>query len=160
MTGRTALSEQQQGFFDALRSGNWETPPGIRNLGITPHLWLKEVSYGRVYYEWPNDGSRDINSGRVFGGWVAALSDHIVSMTMASALEDGEWFTTMELTTRMFRPMQEGVIGIEGRLINRGRTTGFVEAQFRDTRGKLVAMATATKAIRTMDELKGPGATR
>jgi hypothetical protein len=25
-------------------------------------------------------------------------------MTMASALEDGEWFTTTELTTRMFRP--------------------------------------------------------
>ena len=104
-----------------------------------------------VIYEWPNDGSRDIESGRVFGGWISALADHIVSMTMASALEDGEWFTTTELTTRMFRPMQGGLIRIEGRLINRGRTTGFVEADFFQENGKLAARASAAKAIRFRD---------
>ncbi len=155
---RTVLSSQQQVFFDRLKSGEWAPPPGIANLGITPQLWLKQVSYGRIVYEWPNDGSRDIGPGRVFGGWIAALSDHIVSMTMASALEDGEWFTTTELTTRMFRPMQQGLIRIEGCLINRGRTTGFVEADFTDTRGKLVARASAAKAIRAMEELRGPEA--
>ncbi|MEO0983483.1 MAG: PaaI family thioesterase [Pseudomonadota bacterium] len=154
MTDRTELSAQQAEFFQRLKSGEWELPPGLRNQGVRPDLWLKEVSYGRLVYEWPNDGSRDINSGRVFGGWVAALSDHIVSMTMASALEDGEWFTTMELTTRMFRPMQKGLIRVEGRLINRGRTTGFVEARFTSEDGKLVAMATATKAIRALEELR------
>ena len=153
---RTELSKQQQAFFDALMSGEWDLPPGLRNLGIDPQSWLKSVSYGRVHYEWPNEGDRDINSGRVFGGWVAALSDHIVSMTMASALEDGEWFTTMELTTRMFRPMQKGLIKVHGRLINRGRTTGYVEANYTDERGKLIAQATAMKAIRTMAELDGP----
>ena len=88
------LSKQQAEFFKNLRSETWSPPKGIRNLGIIPHLWLKEVSYGKVVYEWPNDGSRDIESGRVFGGWISALADHIVSMTMASALEDWEWFTT------------------------------------------------------------------
>ena len=151
---RTDLSKQQQGFFDQLRSGEWELPPGLRNLGIRPDLWLKEVSYGRVYYEWPNDGSRNIDTGRVFGGWVAGLSDHIVSMTMASALEDGEWFTTMELTTRMFRPMMEGLIKVEGRLISRGRTTGYVEAKYTDEAGRLIAQANSMKAIRTRDELQ------
>ncbi|MBT6481209.1 MAG: PaaI family thioesterase, partial [Gammaproteobacteria bacterium] len=91
---------------------------------------------------------RDIEDERVFGGWIAALADHIVSMTMASALEDGEWFTTTELTTRMFRPMQGGIIRIEGRLVNRGRTTGFVEADFFQKNGKLAARASAAKAIR------------
>jgi len=52
------------------------------------------------------------NRAGVFGGWISALADHIVSMTMASALEDGEWFTTTELTTRMFRPMQVGLIRV------------------------------------------------
>ncbi len=152
---RTQLSPEQDIFFAALKNGDWEPPIGLRNLGITPHLWLKDVSYGRTLYEWPNTGERDIGSGRVFGGWIAALSDHIVSMTMASALEDGEWFTTTELTTRMFRPMQHGLIRIEGRLINRGRTTGFVEADFTDQRGKLVARASAAKAIRSREELLG-----
>lgn len=142
------LSKQQAEFFKNLRSETWSPPKGIRNLGIIPHLWLKEVSYGKVVYEWPNDGSRDIESGRVFGGWISALADHIVSMTMASALEDGEWFTTTELTTRMFRPMQVGLIRVEGRLVNRGRMTGFVEADFFQENGKLAARASAAKAIR------------
>ena len=48
---RTALSKQQVEFFRNLRSADGELPPGIRNLGIKPHLWLKEVSYGRDIYE-------------------------------------------------------------------------------------------------------------
>lgn len=151
-TERTELSKQQAEFFRNLTSPDGQLPPGIRNLGIKPHLWLKEVSYGRVVYEWPNDGGRDIQKDRVFGGWIAALADHIVSMAMASALEDGEWFTTTELTTRMFRPMQSGAIRIEAQVINRGRSTGFVEANFFLENGKLAAKASAAKAIRARGE--------
>ncbi len=150
---RTELSAQQQAFFDALHTGAWDMPLGIKNMGIRPQDWLKEVSYGRVRYEWPNDGSRDIGPDRVFGGWVAGLSDHIVSMTMASALEDGEWFTTTELQTRLFRPVGPGLITIEGRLISRGKTSGFVEADWRDEKGRHLVRVSAAKAIRTRDEL-------
>lgn len=153
---RTELSSQQSAFFKSLKDGSWEMPAGLKNMGIRPDLWLKDVSYGRTLYEWPNDGSRDINSGRVFGGWMAGFSDHIVSMTMASALEDGEWFTTMELQTRIFRPVGLGLITIEGRLVSRGRTTGFVEADWKDEKGRHLARISAAKAIRTMDELGGP----
>ena len=157
---RTELSKQQEQFFDQLRNDQWEKPPGIRNLGIRPEEWLKEVRYGYVYFEWPNDGSRDINTERVFGGWVAGLSDHIVSMTMASALEDGEWFTTTELQTRIFRPVPHGTIKIEGRLVSRGRTTGFVEADWHDERGRHLVRVSAAKAIRTMEELRGQPLTK
>ncbi|PKP80533.1 MAG: PaaI family thioesterase [Alphaproteobacteria bacterium HGW-Alphaproteobacteria-18] len=150
---RTQMSAQQEAFFTRLRSGEWELPPGIANLGIRPQDWLKEVSYGHVYYEWPNDGSRDIGPDRVFGGWVAGLSDHIVSMTMASALEEGEWFTTTELQTRIFRPVPNGLITIKGTLISRGRTSGFVEADWRDEKGRHLVRVSAAKAIRTMEEL-------
>ncbi|MEL8055011.1 MAG: PaaI family thioesterase [Pseudomonadota bacterium] len=155
MPERTALSAQQEQFFTNLRSGTWELPAGIKNLGIQPQDWLKDVRYGFVRYEWPNDGSRDIQPDRVFGGWVAGLSDHIVSMAMASALEDGEWFTTTELQTRIFRPVPNGLIHIEGRLVSRGRSTGFVEADWRDEKGRHLVRISAAKAIRTMDEL-GP----
>jgi uncharacterized protein (TIGR00369 family) len=154
---RTELSAQQSAFFARLRSGEWELPPGIRNLGIRPQDWLKEVSYGRVLYQWPNIGDRDIQPDRVFGGWVAGLSDHIVSMTMASALDDGEWFTTMELQTRILRPVPNGLITIEGRLVSRGKTTGLVEADWRDEKGRHLARITAAKAIRAMAELRPGG---
>lgn len=149
--GKT-LSRQQEAFFKTLKTGEWDFPAGIRNQGIEPHNWLKEVSYGYTRYEWPNEGQRDISMGRVFGGWIAALSDHIVSMTMASALDDDEWFTTTELTTRMLRPMTHGLIIIEGNLISRGRNTGFVEAEWRNEDGKLIAKAAAAKAIRKADD--------
>lgn len=150
---RTHLSTQQETFFANLRSGDWQLPAGIQNLGIRPQDWLKEVHYGYVRYEWPNEGDRDISEGRVFGGWVAGFSDHIVSMCMASALENGEWFTTTELQTRIFRPVPHGLITIEGRLVSRGRTTGFVEADWRDEKGRHLARISAAKAIRTRDEL-------
>jgi len=153
---RTELSSQQAEFFKRLKTGEWEMPPGLKSMGIRPDLWLKEVTYGRTLYEWPNEGTRDINSGRVFGGWVAGFSDHIVSMTMASALDDGEWFTTMELQTRIFRPVGLGLITIEGRLVSRGRTTGFVEADWKDENGRHLARISAAKAIRKMEELGGP----
>ena len=154
---RTEMSVQQTEFFGRLKAGTWDFPPGIKNLGIRPDLWLKEVSYGHTRYAWPNTGDRDIGDQRVFGGWVAGLSDHIVSMTMASALEDGEWFTTMELQTRILRPVPHGLITIEGRLVSRGRTTGLVEADGRDEKGRHLARVTAAKAIRSMEELR-PGA--
>ena len=154
---RTELSAQQEAFFARLRSGEWELPNDIRNLGIKPHEWLKEVSYGYTRYEWPNTGDRDIQPDRVFGGWVAGLSDHIVSMTMASALDDGEWFTTMELQTRILRPVPNGLITIEGRLISRGKTTALVEADWRDDKGRHLARITAAKAIRSMAELRPAG---
>jgi uncharacterized protein (TIGR00369 family) len=151
---RTELSDQQKAFFARLKDGEWDMPVALKNLGITPHLWLKEVRYGYTRYEWPNTGDRDIQEGRVFGGWVAALSDHIVSMTMASALENGEWFTTMDLQTRILRPVPHGIITIEGRLVSRGRTTGLVEADWRDEKGRHLARITAAKAIREMTELR------
>jgi hypothetical protein len=33
---RTELSDQQKAFFDRLKSGKWELPPGIRNHGHPP----------------------------------------------------------------------------------------------------------------------------
>lgn len=150
---RTHLSGQQEKFFADIMSGEWALPNGVQSLGIKPREWLKEVRYGFVRYEWHNSGDRDIQPGRVFGGWVAGLSDHIVSMAMASALEDGEWFTTTELQTRIFRPVPNGLTHIEGRLVSRGRTTGFVEADWRDDKGRHLARISAAKAIRTFDEL-------
>jgi acyl-coenzyme A thioesterase PaaI-like protein len=78
-------------------------------------------------------------------------------MTMASALDDGEWFTTMELQTRILRPVPNGLITIEGRLVSRGKTTALVEADWRDDKGRHLARITAAKAIRAMSELRPGG---
>ncbi len=132
-------------------------PKGIASLGIRPDLWLKEVAPGRVRYVWPNGGERDIAPGRAFGGWVAGLSDHIVSICMFSALKSGENFTTQDLQVKLFRPVGHGDVTITADVVNRSRTTGYVEAEWRNADGKLAAKVLAWKAIRPESELARPG---
>jgi acyl-coenzyme A thioesterase PaaI-like protein len=131
-----------------LRFMSGELPPAHRNMGIRPDLWCKEAEVGRVLFRWPNDGSRDINDGRVFGGWIAALSDNIVSMCMATALEPGEGFTTQDLQVKIFRPVSGDIIEIEAWVKNRSKTTGYVEAEWRLPNGKIAAKILSWKAIR------------
>ncbi|MEM9667808.1 MAG: PaaI family thioesterase [Pseudomonadota bacterium] len=128
-------------------------PKGIQSLGIRPDLWLKKLEPGRVTYVWPNSGERDISPGRAFGGWVAGFSDHIVSICMFSALKDGEAFTTQDLQVKLFRPVGHGDVTITAEVKNRSRTTGYVEAEWRNTDGKLAAKVLSWKAIRTEAEL-------
>src|SRR5262245_39703312 len=133
-------------------SGN--LPPAHRAMGIRPDLWVKEMGIGRILVRWPNDGSRDINDGRVFGGWIAALSDNIVSMCMATALEPGEGFTTQDLQIKIFRPVSGPEIEIEAKVVNRSKTTGYVEADWRLPNGKLAAKILSWKAIRPVETFK------
>lgn len=137
-----------------------ELPPAHRNMGLRPDLWVKEVEIGRILMRWPNDGSRDIQGGRVFGGWVAALSDNLVSMCMSTALQPGEGFTTQDLQVKFFRPITQGLIEIEAWVKNRSKTTGYVEAEWRLPNGKLAAKVLSWKAIRpaeAMQERPAPG---
>jgi acyl-coenzyme A thioesterase PaaI-like protein len=136
--------------YDAL-------PPAHRNMGVRPDLWLKEAEVGRVLYRWPNDGSRDIAPGRVYGGWISGLSDNIVSLCMATALEEGENFTTLDLQVKIFRPVGPGEIEIEAWVRNRSRTTGYVEADWRLPNGKLAARVLTWKAIRPAETLAPRG---
>jgi acyl-coenzyme A thioesterase PaaI-like protein len=130
-----------------------DLPPAHQAMGIRPDLWVKEVEVGRVLVSWPNDGSRDIGGGRVFGGWVGALSDNIVSMCMATALEEGEGFTTQDLQIKLFRPVMGTPIAIEARVVNRSRTTGYVEAEWRLPDGKLAVKVLSWKAVRPAEAL-------
>ena len=128
-----------------------DLPPAHRNMGIRPDLWVKEAEVGRVLVHWPNDGSRDINDGRVFGGWIAALSDNIVSMCMSTALEPGEGFTTQDLQVKIFRPVSGALIEIEAWVKNRSKTTGYVEAEWRLPNRKIAAKVLSWKAIRPVE---------
>ena len=148
-TGFDALPPHVQARVKRFLSG--ELPPAHQNMGIRPDLWVKEVGVGRILVRWPNDGSRDINDGRVFGGWIAALSDNIVSMCMATALEPGEGFTTQDLQVKIFRPVSGAEIEIEAKVVNRSKTTGYVEAEWRLPNGKLAAKILSWKAIRPVE---------
>jgi acyl-coenzyme A thioesterase PaaI-like protein len=131
-----------------------ELPPAHRNMGIRPDLWVAEAEVGRILFRWPNDGSRDIFDARVFGGWVAALSDNVVSMCMSTALEPGEGFTTQDLQVKFFRPVTGDLIEIEAWVKNRSKTIGYVEAEWRLPNGKVAVKVLSWKAIRPAESFQ------
>jgi acyl-coenzyme A thioesterase PaaI-like protein len=67
---------------------------------------------------------------------------------MVTALEPGEGFTTQDLQIKIFRPVSGAEIEIEARVVNRSRTTGYVEAEWRLPNGKIAAKILSWKAIR------------
>lgn len=148
--------QQFHGFLKGIASGDFpQKPQGLKKLGIMPEHWMRHIEPGHVRYVWPNDGSHDIQPNRTFGGWVGALSDHVVSICMFSALEEGEAFTTQDLQIKLFRPVSQGDIFIEAHVVNRSRSTGYVEAEWKNADGKLLVKVIAWKAIRSVEAIHG-----
>ena len=61
-----------------------------------------------------------------------------------SSLGEGESFTTVELKIKYFRPVLQGRLTAEARLIKSGPTLGYIECDITDQRGKHVAKAAST----------------
>jgi len=126
-----------------LADGEGE-PPHVRNLGLPyPSSW----SPGRVTARWTVEPRFFHEHGALFGGFLAALSDHALAMVTMSVLEDGELFSTSDLRTSFFRPVTAGSLDIEATVVHRGRSMVQAEVVFTREDGKLVGKATATQVV-------------
>ena len=88
---------------------------------------------------------------------VVFTTDHVVSICMFSALTDGEAFTTQDLQIKLFRPVGHGDIIIDAHVVNRSKSTGYIEAEWRNSNGKLLVKVLAWKAIRSVEAIHGRG---
>lgn len=130
--------------LDAITAGTETGAPFLDTL-ILPKL----VSWdpGKASLQWDIDPATHNYAGVVFGGQLALMADRAAALTAITVLEDHEHFTTSDLRTSFFRPVIEGSLRIEGRVVYRGRQIVQVEAEFIDDRGKLVAKAVATQHL-------------
>ena len=71
--------------------------------------------------------------------------------------ELGEAFTTQDLQIKLFRPVGHGDIIIDAHVVNRSKSTGYIEAEWRNSDGKLLVKVLAWKAIRTVEAIHGRG---
>jgi uncharacterized protein (TIGR00369 family) len=67
-----------------------------------------------------------------------------MGMAFASTLGPEESFTTVELKINFFRPVWEARLRAEGRVVQRGRTIGYMECTVTDEENRLVAKAAST----------------
>jgi uncharacterized protein (TIGR00369 family) len=117
-----------------------EAPPSPigRLLGFV----LKVIEPGRAVFEMQADERHHNPMGTLHGGVYCDLAD--AAMGYASTLAEAETFTTVELKINFFRPVRQGRLTAEARVVKAGGTLGYVECDVTDQAGKLVARASST----------------
>jgi len=82
--------------------------------------------------------------GTVHGGILCDLADLAMGMAFLTTLGEGEGLATVELKINYLRPVRDGKLTAEAKVLHRGRSTGLVECDVWDAGGKRVARASST----------------
>ena len=140
--------------LDRLRRwGNGELPPPpvAQLIGFN----LVEAELGHVVFEMQASQKHANPMGTLHGGILCDLADAAMGCAMASSLEEGESFTTLDLTTKFFKPIWNARLKAVGRLTKRTRTLGLVECEVTDDGGSLVAKVFSSCMVLRGDEARG-----
>jgi len=93
--------------------------------------------------------------GTLHGGVLCDVADAAMGFAFASTLGAGESFTTVELKINYLRPVREARLRAEGRVVQRGRTVGYVECDVTDENGKLIAKSSSTCLVLRGEQAAG-----
>jgi len=92
----------------------------------------KEIAEGRATVTFSVEPRHANPMGTLHGGILCDIADAAMGMAFASTLAPEESFTTVELKINFFRPVWEARLAAEGRVVQRGRTMGYVECEITD----------------------------
>src|SRR4030095_9002711 len=123
-----------------LVDGTRPPPPIATLIGFT----LTAVSPGEAVSELVADRPHADTSGALHGGALCHIPDAAMVIAYASTLAEGETFATIELKINFLKPVWTAKLRAIGRLVKRGKTTGFVECDITDDQESLVARASST----------------
>jgi uncharacterized protein (TIGR00369 family) len=131
-----------QKYLDDWLVGKVE-PPITKLLGIH----LLEYSGGMARADMTASGRHHNPMGVLHGGILCDLADAAMGAAIASALLEGETFSTVELHIHYFRVVREGRLTATGKVIRRGGSTAYIECEIVDGQNYLVAKAASTCLI-------------
>lgn len=118
-------------------------------IGDTLGFHLVEVDKGRVALTGRPDRRSYNLIGSVHGGWAAAILDSALALSVLSALEADQGFTTVDIRINYLRPLtiETGEVRAEGRVLQAGRRLAYAEAKLVDASGKLICHGTGSCLI-------------
>jgi uncharacterized protein (TIGR00369 family) len=93
--------------------------------------------------------------GTLHGGIICDIADAAMGIAVGSTIEPGQSFTTIELKINFFRPVWSTKLTAEANVVQRGKTTAYIECTVRDQADKLVAKAVSTCMILHGDRAQG-----
>jgi uncharacterized protein (TIGR00369 family) len=86
-------------------------------------------------------------AGNVLGAFVAAMLYDTVGPALLATLEPDQFQSTLGLNVNFLRPVRPGRVIGKGRVVHRDGDLAFLEASLLDSRGILIATATATARV-------------
>ena len=116
---------------------------------------LDEAGSGRSVLSMQSGPQHANPMGTLHGGVLCDLADAAMGIAFATTLAPEESFTTMTLSINFFRPVWQARLRAEGRVVNRGKSVGYVECEVTDQDGKAVAKAHSTCMVLRADRARG-----
>ncbi len=126
-----------------MKEGKEEPPPIMRTLGME----VVQFGEGKAILTMKVDNRFHNPMGTLHGGIMTDLADASMGVATMSTLGDEESFTTLELKMNFLRPVKEGELTAESRVLHRGRTIALTESVLKNGEGKEVARAIATQMV-------------
>jgi len=128
--------------YDFLKkglTGELAIAPSLETIGAT----LVSVEKGQVVFEVQGAEFQYNPLGTVNGGVISTVLDFAIGCTLLSTLEIGETFTSLDLKVNFLRKITVDTprLYTQTKMIHKGRTTAYLEAELRDQEGKLYAHA-------------------
>jgi len=127
MTGLEAMT--------AIATGQVPPPP----IGDLVGIKLVEVKPGESVFTLQADGRHANPMGTLHGGVLCDLGDGAMGAAVATTLDEGQTYTTLELKVNFFKPVWKQALTARGRVVKRTRRLAYAEADVLDEQGSLVA---------------------
>jgi uncharacterized protein (TIGR00369 family) len=115
-------------------------PPIAKLIGFE----VVEIGNGRAIGSLQAGPQHANPMGTLHGGVLCDIADAAMGMAFASTLAPEESFTTIALSINFFRPVWQARLKAEARVINRGKSVGYLECDVTDQDGKHIARANST----------------
>ncbi|MCB8818338.1 PaaI family thioesterase [Desulfosporosinus shakirovi] len=119
---------------------NMPIPSIARLIGFN----IVEIGEGRAVMELEVEKRHCNPMGTLHGGVICDVADAAMGMAYYSTLGEGESFTTIELKVNFLKPVREGLLRAEARVIKGGKTMGLLQCEVTDSKNSLVAFTTST----------------
>lgn len=126
--------------MQALASGSAPEPPIAKLIGLE----MVEVAKGRAVFGLEARRKHANPMGTLHGGVLCDLGDAAMGCAVATTLEDGTSYTTLELRINFFKPVWEGRLLANASVVRRTRKVAYAEAEIVDKNGSLVAKLSST----------------
>lgn len=148
------MSDPKRPFLELVHSmmaGEVPPPP----IGELIGMRVVEASLDRAVFEMEASRRHANPMGTLHGGVLADIADGAMGVAWATALTEGETFTTLELKINFLKPVWNATLRAEAQVVRRGRTVGLVQCEIRDEKGDLVAFATSTCTTLRGEQARG-----